>query len=91
MSTVASRIRLFFVVSLLSIAASSASASCSYWECSRGYDTAECWERFGPDAPRFRWGTDCQTTSSCMMTYSEVWGWTWDCSYNCRITDCYEV
>jgi hypothetical protein len=89
--SITNALRLLLVFMLLSFVAASASAECSYWECRRTYDTSECWERFGPSAPRFRWGTGCDSISYCMTTYSEVWGWTLSCSYDCCVTNCYEV
>lgn len=84
-------VRLFLLAVLLSSIASAALADCAYWECRHGYDTAECWERFGPNATRFRYGNTCEPVASCITTYNEVFGWMFSCSYDCRVNNCYEV
>jgi hypothetical protein len=79
------------VICVLAFAISAAlpAAACDRYECRLTVDTAQCYIRFGPNSTRFRLGTDCQEVANCNYVYNNVW--TYTCSYDCVITECYEV
>ena len=79
------------IICVLAFAVSAALpvAACDRYECQVSPDTAQCWIRFGPGAGRFGLGTDCQVIANCNYVYNNVW--TYECSYDCVITQCYEV
>ena len=86
---IAGVIRIICVLAFAVSAALPAAADCDRYECRITVDTAECWVRLGPNSGRFRLGTSCQAIANCNYVYNNVW--TYTCSYDCVITQCYEV
>lgn len=68
-----------------------ADATCKNYECRRTMDTAACWERYGPQSPRFSLGTTCEGRSQCIWTHTVDQGWMEVCHHDCEITQCYEI
>jgi hypothetical protein len=78
------------VAVLASAVALPAEASCDNYECKRSVDTAQCYIRYGPTARTFQLGSECREVANCGWYFEEN---VWDvaCSYDCQITQCYEV
>jgi len=82
--------RVFCLLVLAGLVALPAAAQCAYYECTRAIDTATCWERYGPNAKKFRFASECKEVASCTWYHFDG-QWQVSCSYNCQTTNCYEV